>query len=246
MQWLSHFKDSVSRERDIDWSQSLSIAGDEKDAIVASLRTFQRGLSSPGLNLRAKVRRNGAEEYAECIDLYVQEKGVHADLLARLLFASGATPGSRNVADFVFRHARRRFNWAPELMVLLTAEMASVPFFRILANQVDDPLLTSVLESILYDQSYHLGFHIDHLRQEMNERNNWEVLALQHGWGAMFSATLGVVMTDNRRVFSALGYEKLSYWTDAWNLFAQVQTGLNGSEYLSALLTRDPRLRFVL
>jgi hypothetical protein len=140
---------------------------------------------------------------------------------------------------------RRRFDWAEELMILLTAEMASAPYFRVLHNTVDDKLLQQVLGSIMEDQSYHLGFHIDHLRPELERRSPTERALLLQGWSAFFGSVLSVVIFDNRAVFAALRYDKLTFWTDAWNLFAQVQSGLHGSRHMSALLGRDPRLRFV-
>lgn len=198
------------------------------------------------MNLRTKVRRACTPEYARCIDLYVAEKAVHADLLMRLLWDAGSEPSKRQWTDFLFRHVRRRFDWARELVVILTVEMASSPFFRILANNVDDPTVRRVLELILEDQAYHLGFHIDHLREVMEGRTGLERLALQQLSGALFATTLSIVIADHRELFAALGYDKLKYWTDAWNLFAQVQTGLNGSQHLAAVLGRDPRLKFAL
>lgn len=246
MQWLNHFRASVSRPRDIDWDQGIRLEPELAGPVIRSVQTFQRGLTSPGVNLRTKVRRSCPPEYAECIDLYVAEKAIHADMLIRVLWAAGSEPAKRAWPDFLFRHFRRRFDYTRELMVLLTVEMATMPFFRILANQVGCPLITDVAESILEDQAYHVGFHIDHLREALGGRDNLEKLGVQQVWATMFSTTLSVVMADNRAVFQALDYPKLSYWTDAKNLFAQVQTGLTGSAHLNALLSRDPRISFAL
>ena len=246
MQWLNHFEASAKRPRAIHWDLGIQLSPELAEPVLASIQTFQRGLTSPGVNLRTKVRRDCPPEYAACVDLYVAEKAIHADLLARILWAADSEPAKRAWPDFLFRHLRRRFDYTRELMVLLTVEMASMPFFRILANQVGCPLITDVLEVILEDQAYHVGFHIDHLREVMNDKGGLEKLAIQQAWGAMFASTLSVVMTDNREVFRALEYPKLTYWTDAWNLFAQVQTGLWGSAHLNALISRDPRISFAL
>lgn len=246
MQWLNHFRASTTRPREIRWDQGIQLDADVAGPVIHSIQTFQRGLTSPGINLRTKVRKACPAEYAECIDLYVAEKSIHADFLMRVLWAAGSEPAKRAWPDFLFRRFRRRFDYTRELMVLLTVEMATVPFFRILANQVGCPLITDVIEEILEDQAYHIGFHIDHLRDALAERDNLEKLAVQQLWGSMFASTLTVVMADNRSVFRALDYPKLTYWTDAWNLFAQVQTGLTGSAHLNALISRDPRISFAL
>lgn len=246
MQWLNHFQASAARPRDIDWKLGVQLRPELKTPVLEALQTFQRGLTSPGINLRTKVRRSCEPEYAHCVDLYVAEKSIHSDLLMRVLWEFGSQPANRAWTDFLFRRVRRRFDWTKELMVLLTVEMASMPYFRILANNVGCPLITDVLETVLEDQAYHVGFHIDHLREVMAEKSGAERLMVQQVWGAMFASTLSVVMADNREVFRSLDYPKLSYWTDAWNLFAQVQSGLHGSPHLNALISRDPRIQFAL
>ena len=245
MQWLNHFESSVHQPRVLDWSRGIHVQEPLRTPLLRSLQTIQRGLSSPGLDFRTKVRSACPPEYAECIDLYVREKAIHSDLLAKVLWMAGERPISRQWTDFAFRRLRRRFDWAAELMVLLTAEMASAPYFRVLYNAVNDPLLHDVLDSIMVDQSYHLGFHIDHLRGELERRTPAERAMLQQGWAAFFNGVLGVVIFDNGDVFDALGYDRLTFWTDARNLFAQVQSGLHGSQHMAAILGRDPRLRFV-
>ncbi|MFT4704566.1 MAG: hypothetical protein ACI81R_002271 [Bradymonadia bacterium] len=245
MQWLSHFERSLARTRELPWQDGVNLAPALRTPVLASLGSIQRGLTSPGIHLRTKVRAQCTEEYARCIDLYVNEKTVHSELLMRLLWDAKSAPKKRALVDFAFRRLRRRSDWAWEIMVLLTAEMASAPFLRVISNTVDDPLTRSVLETIIDDQAFHLGFHIDHLRPAMEERDNMERLALQQAWGAFFTTALSVVLIDNRETFAALKYDKLAFWTDAWNLFAQVQTGLNGSQHLAALLGKDPRLKFV-
>src|SRR6056297_1966059 len=111
MQWRAHFRDSVDRERGFDWEGGVQLDPTSREPVVVALQHIQRALSSPGLNLRTKVRRNCSREYAECIDLYVREKGIHADLLAQLLWEMGEEPSKRFWADFLFRRFRRRFGW---------------------------------------------------------------------------------------------------------------------------------------
>lgn len=246
MQWLAHFESSVERPRNIDWSRVPQIDEELREPLVRALAFFQRGLSSQGFNLRTKVRQHCPDEYVQCIDLYVQEKAIHADQLAKLVWALGGQPGRRSVADFAFRRFRRRFGWLAEIMVLLSVEMVTVPFFRVLANQIDDPLIRDVLEGIIYDQSWHIGFHIDHVRPELDTLSGMQNVAMQAGWASLFTSVLSVLLAECHPIFDALGYSRVSCWTDAWNLFAQVQTGLNGSGHLNALLGRDPRIRFAL
>lgn len=245
LQWLEHFRSSIRRDRPIQWERGITLPESSREPVLQSLRVFQRGLSSPGINLRSKVRRDCSPEYAECVDLYVREKQIHSELLLQLVWQAGSEPASRAFIDFLFRHVRRRFDWARELTVLLTAEMVSMPFLRVLSNHVDDPVFRQVIESILADQAYHLGFHIDHLRTELESRSALERVFLQQAWTAFFSGALTLVIADNQKTFDALGYDRLAFWTDAWNLFAQVQSGLVGSRHMGSILGRDPRIRFV-
>jgi hypothetical protein len=246
LQWREHFRGSVKRDRGIDWSHGIRLRADVRDPLIRSLQTFQRGMTSPGVDLRTKIRRAGDAEFADCIDLYVQEKNIHSELLMRLLWEAGSEPARRAAIDFLFRRFRRRFDWVRELSIIATAEMVAIPFFRAVANSVDCPLTRQVLESILADLAYDLGFHIDHLRNELERRPSFERLAVQQAWSAFFASMLGVVMVDNRDVFRALRYDPLAFWTDAWNLFAQVQTGLVGSHHLASVLGRDPRIKFAI
>jgi len=246
LQWRDHFHSSLRRERTIQWTLGVRLDASIAAPVLTSLQVLQRGLSSPGIDLRTKVRKVHSREYAECIDAYVLEKQIHSELLSKLLWEAGSEPAKRAWVDFFFRHFRRRFDWLPELAILLTAEMVSMPFFRVVCNNVDCPVVRQVLESIMADQSYHLGFHIDHLRPEIASRSPLERLAIQQAWSAFFSAALSLLIASNRAVFSALEYDRLAFWTDAWNLFAQVQTGLNGSRHLASVLGRDPRLKFAL
>lgn len=246
MQWLDHFRSSVRRERNIHWELGVHLPDDVREPVLGALQVFQRGLTSPGLSLRGKIRASCSREYAECIDLYVMEKQIHSELLVHLLWEAGSKPARRAAVDFMFRRFRRRFDWARELSIVLTAEIVSMPLFRVICNNVDDPIVRQVMESIMADQAYHLGFHIDHLRPELQGRSELERLMIQQAWGAFFTTALTVVIATNRDIFRALGYDRLAFWTDAWNLFAQVQTGLNGSNHLASVLGRDPRLKFAL
>lgn len=246
LQWQEHFEHSVRRERRVQWQLGVQLRPEHRDPIIASIQLFQRGLSSPGLDFRTKIRRACPREFADCVDLYVQEKAVHSELLLRWLWAADAEPSKRHVVDFTFRHVRRRFDWAREMAILLTAEMVSMPFFRVLSNHVDDPVTRQVVESVLADQAWHLGFHIDTLRAELESRSGRERFLIQQAWGAMFTSALTVVISTNGAVFDALKYDRLTFWTDAWNLFAQVQTGLTGSQHLASVLGRDPRLKFAI
>lgn len=246
MQWLSHFRDSSERERSYDFGQGVDLDPSMREAVMQALGFFQRALSTPGMDLRSKVRRSCSPEYIECIDLYVKEKSIHADLLAQLLWAAGEEPGRRNVPDFLFRRLRRRLDWQPELLVLLTGELVMVPVMRVISNHVRDPLVKAVVDEILYDQSFHIGFHLDHLREEVRKQGSLGNVAMQAAWSGLFTSTLGVLLRECHPLFDALEYSRLTCWTDAWHLFATVQAGLNGSDHLNSLLSRDQRIRFAI
>lgn len=246
MQWLSHFRDSVERERTYDFGQGVSLDPAIREPVMGALSFFQRALSTPGMDLRTKVRRGCPDEYIECIDLYVREKSHHADALAQLLWAAGEEPGRRNVADFMFRRLRRRLDWQPELLVLLTGELVMVPVMRVISNHVKDPLVKAVVDDILFDQSFHIGFHLDHLRAEVRKLGSLGNVAMQATWASLFTSALSVLLRECHPLFNAIGYSRLTCWTDAWHLFATVQAGLNGSDHLNSLLMRDSRIRFAL
>lgn len=246
MQWRAHFKESVQRERHYDFEAGVDLPPSVKSALMIGLKFFQRALNTSGYDLRTKVRKDCSPEYIECIDLYVQEKSIHADVLAKLLWAAGEQPGRRNVPDFVFRRIRRRLHWHPELIALLTGEIVMVPVLQVIANNVKDPLVNAVISDILFDQSFHIGFHIDHLADEVRAMSSMANVAMQGAWAAAFAAALTVELRECHELFDQIRYPRLTCWTDAWNLFAAVQAGLNGSDHLNAQLSRDKRIRFAL
>jgi len=246
MQWRAHFRDSVERPRTYDFEQGIQLDPDVKMPLIGALRFFQRGLNSAGLDLRTKVRKNCSPEYIECIDLYVREKSIHAELLAQLLWAGGAEPGRRNVPDFLYRRLRRRLQWQPELVALLTGELVMLPVMRVIANQAKDPLVAAVVNDIIYDQSFHIGFHLDHLREEVRKLSAMQNVGVQALWASFFASSLTVLLAECHPFFDAIAYPRLTCWTDAWNLFSLVQGGLNGSDHLNSNLMRDGRIRFAL
>lgn len=246
MQWRAHFRESVERPRTYDFDQGISLDPSIKAPLIGALRFFQRSLNSAGLDLRTKVRQNCSEEYIECIDLYVREKAIHAEQLAQLIWAADGEPGRRNVPDFLYRRLRRRLDWQPELVALLTGELVMLPVMRVIANQVKDPLVSQVVNDIVYDQSFHIGFHLDHLREEVRKLSSIKNVAMQATWASFFASSLTILLAECHPFFDAVSYPRLTCWTDAWNLFSLVQGGLNGSDHLNSSLMRDGRIRFAL
>lgn len=246
MQWLTHFRESARRERSFDFARPVTLDASQRETLLQALSFFHRAINTPGLDLRTKIRQGRHDEYVECVDLYVREKNAHAELLAQLIWRLGGEPSRRNVPDFLLRRFRRRLSWQPELLVLLTGEMVMVPVLRVMANQTTDPVTKEVLQSILADQAFHIGFHLEHLKDEVAALGGWGNVAMQSVWAAFFSSMLGVLLTECHAMFDALGYSRLTCWTDAWHLFAQVQIGLNGSNHLNPILMHDGRLRFAL
>lgn len=246
MQWRAHFRDSVERPRAYDFEQGIQLDADVREPLMGALRFFQRGLNSAGLDLRTKVRANCSPEYIECIDLYVREKAIHAEMLAQLLWAGGSQPGRRNVPDFLYRRLRRRLPWQPELVALLTGELVMLPVMRVIGNQAKDPLVQAVVNDIVYDQSFHIGFHLDHLRYEIRKQRSVANVAIQGVWASFFASSLTILLAECHPFFDAIEYPRLTCWTDAWNLFALVQAGLNGSDHLNSNLMRDGRIRFAI
>ena len=246
MQWLVHFQDSVSRARSFDFTRPLELEPFQREPLLQTLGFFHRAINTPGIDLRTKIRKGSPKEYVECVDLYVREKGIHAELLAQLIWRLEGEPSRRNAPDFLFRRLRRRLPWQPELLVLLTGELVMVPVLRVIANAVADPLTKEVLQSILQDQAFHIGFHLEHLKGEVRGLGSMGNVAMQTVWAGFFSSVLGVLLAECHDMFDALGYSRLTCWTDAWHLFAQVQVGLNGSQHLNPILMHDGRLRFAI
>lgn len=246
MQWLVHFQDSVARPRNFDFSRPLELEPYQRGPLLQALGFFHRAINTPGIDLRTKIRKNAPVEYVKSVDLYVREKGIHAELLAQLIWRLEGEPARRNVPDFMFRRLRRRLPWQQELAVLLTGELVMVPVLRVIANSVTDPLTKEVIQSILADQAFHIGFHLEHLKMEVRQLGSLGNVAMQTVWSSFFASMLGVLLTECHDMFDALGYSRLTCWTDAWHLFAQVQVGLNGSNHLNPILMHDGRLRFAL
>ena len=98
-----------------------------------------------------------------------------------------------------------------EIQVLLIAELVGTAYYRVLQRRTRDPILDQVCLRILADETQHVAFHLDHLRDIHTallpaERAVW-TLQFQ----LLFTAALHIAWLDHRAALRATGASRREF-----------------------------------
>lgn len=145
-------------------------------------------------------------------------------MLGRFLDREGIPRLANNWVDSIFRRLRKLAGLETCAVVLVTAEVLAVPFYRALRDATRSRPLHSICKSILREEAAHLDYQaltIGLLRRPLGRRAR-AIRSFCHS--LLFHGTALLLWRQHRRVFRSAGWTFLHFWTRARRGFAQLQT----------------------
>jgi hypothetical protein len=190
-------------------------------AIVRSLQRFQLGESGDGAGLVRLAERDDPD-YAAAMRLFVAEEQEHARLLAAVLGAVGESLLDGDWSERVFVGLRRALGLRLELVVLTTAEVVALRYYRALRDGGTDPLLVELGRRVLADEQHHVPFHVDRLREGFARTPPAGRRVAALAWWALMAGAALVVAVDHGAALRALGVPPARFFRDVLALFRPV------------------------
>ncbi len=217
--WLRYFLTNAQQLLPIPWEAADHLSDDERQAIARSIQTFQLGESSEGTHLM-KVARVYAERihdpnWVPVVKLFIGEEQRHARDLARFMKQQGLPLAKHQWSDGWFRRLRRLSNLEMALMMLFTAELIATLYYRALGAATRSPILQQLCQQILHDETQHVHFQIDLLRQIRRSHPRWRIALTDSLYSAFFRLTVVAVWFDHRSVLQASRYTLAKFYADA-------------------------------
>lgn len=219
-EWLEYFRCNRDNLFPIAWECSYRLSDREKATISSSIRSFQLGESSEGTNLlkaaRVYAAVSGDNVYVEALKLFIGEEQRHAADLARFMKQQHIALARRHWTDTIFRKLRKLANLELAIVVLLTAELMALIYYKALGNATNSPELKQICQQILRDETAHVCFQSQQLGKMRQNRSRWQLFCLELLQRIFFNATLFVVWFDHGKVLRSGGYTFSSFASSAW------------------------------
>lgn len=160
--WAAYFEENHAHRLQIDFEKEPQLSIEEKELIFPSIRNFQKGEASEGrflLKCAARyAKRNNEPEYLEAMEWFVREENWHSFYLKQYMDHHQVAACSDTMLDSIFRFLRKIGGLRSEVIVLVTAEMIALSYYRALAECVASPALKSICEQMLHDELKHIVF----------------------------------------------------------------------------------------
>lgn len=202
--WVAYFENNHRHRLQIDFSEEPELTPEEKRQIFPSIRIFQKGEASEGrflLNCAEHyAREHNVPEYAQAMTWFVREENWHSAYLKRFMDYHQIPARPHSFLDSIFRFLRKIGGLRSEIIVLVTAEMIALSYYRALAECVPSPALKEICRQMLRDELPHIVFQsytLYKLKSHLPER----LLRI-----LLMEITMTVVWFSIKKVFRAGGY----------------------------------------
>lgn len=162
-------------------------------------------------------------------------------MLGRFLDRGHIPRLDHNWVDSTFRRIRKLAGLEACAVVLVTAEVLAVPFYRALGDATGSSLLHSICQRILVDEATHLNYQaltIGLIRRPLGKKAR-AIRSLCHL--LLFHGTALLLWHQHRRVFRSAGWTFLHFWTRARRTFARLQTRIRSTAVPDAFPKRSNR-----
>lgn len=222
MNWISYFETNRDHRIEIPWDRGITVEPPLRDALIRSLQRFQVAESGDGDHLKRGAAATGDAEYAHAVYMFMEEEGVHAALLDRILGMLGAPLLHEHWSHVCFLLARRCMGLHVELMVILIAEMVANRYYQILRDGIDDPVLNAAFSQMVRDESGHLKFHCDYLRGVLARVPRIVHPLIRAGLWAFYQVAFLAVIFDHRELLRSLGVAPGEFLRECDALFDEV------------------------
>ncbi len=221
--WFEFFEWNRDNQTSIDWSNEDQMSSKEKELLSASLQDFQVGEYSEGKNFQKKAHIFSAlfdiPWYSRSIELFIKEEQRHSHYLLDFMEIQSIEPKKEVWLDFIFTKLRSLGNLEAKVMVLLTAEIFSMVFYKALREASNSVLLKQICQQILKDEVKHLQFQSLALQCLYSKRSNFQNTLHRFVDKIIFRSTQAVVWMKYRKVFQAGGVYFKNYlkYSNKWH-----------------------------
>lgn len=217
--WTAYFEENNRHRLQIDFTQEPELSPKDKKLIFPSIQIFQRGEASEGqfiLNCaKHYANQNHSSEYLEAMKWFVLEENSHSAYLKSYMDHYQVPVRTRSVLDGIFRVLRKTGGLKSEVIVLVTAEMIALSYYRALARCVDSPALKSICRQMLHDELRHIVFQSYTLYKL--KTNSFEKLLRI----LLMEVTMSIVWLSMKDVFQVGGYTFKQLATDCLGYLKQ-------------------------
>ncbi len=160
--WAAYFRENARRQPVIEFTTEQYLTKKEKELIFPSIRMFQAGEASDGKHLLRVVEqyaeKSGDTAYLKAMKGFVAEENRHSYYLTKYMEYYEVKPKKRIVLDRWFRGLRKLGGLKGEVIVLVTAEMIALSYYRALAECTRSQVLKRICRQMLHDELRHLAF----------------------------------------------------------------------------------------
>jgi hypothetical protein len=218
--WQQFFEHRRNKKLpDLDAPESYS---DVPASIARSLAIFQLGESGGG-TICQQARNSGIKaidsNYADAMELFVNEEHRHAEVLAICVRNLGGTLIRHNWTARTFVFARRLIGLRLKVLVLLAAEVVGICYYHLLATRLPGTRMQTLLAQLVEDERSHLHFHCCFLRTQVS--SVWKRLLFILVWRITMLAAAVVVMIDHRQALRDLKLSPSTVWR-RWMAYSRV------------------------
>ena len=225
LDWFSYFTLNTM-EPPLPWHDSYRLTPPEKARVAASIQQFQLGERSEGRHLlqmaRAYAEARSDPQFAESIQLFIQEEQRHSRILGRFLNLQDVPLAEKHWVDTIFRRVRVLAGLELCMRVLATAEIIAVPYYTALGKATASPLLAKICANILADEAAHLEFQSFVFALLSHGRNRTHRRRVEALHGAFLQGTTALVWLEHGAVLRAGGYTFAAFRTECRKLLSTV------------------------
>ncbi len=215
--WTQYFTHNREHLMPVAWDSAYELTPQEIRTILESIQQFQLGESSEGTHFLKLAgdyaRRTGDTAYLPALKLFIAEEQRHAAHLGRFMTQQGLPLAEYDPVDRIFRHLRHLVNLEMAIVVLLTAEIVAMTYYKALHDATQSPTLRGICRQILRDEIQHLDFQASTLTKIRQGRSRLGMMLTRGLQRILFSGTLLVVWLNHGRVYQAGGFTFRTFWT---------------------------------
>ena len=213
--WKNHFTRNLKQER-IDWNIIPSLRESEKENILYSLKAWQLGETSEGVQLLKATKKYAKKIkdpfYVDAMKLFIKEEQKHGNNLGKYIDLIGEKRKTVDWGDSLFRKIRH-LNSSIEswTITVIIVEYAAQIFYAALRDATQCDLLKSICNDILIDEAHHIKFQNERLKI-IFEKKSMYLKAFSIGvYGILFFATIHAVWFGHHKAFKAGGVSKQEF-----------------------------------
>ena len=240
--WYHHFLKNRNTPCDLPGHDPYRLSAVERRLVARSIQQFQLGEWARG---RGLLRRASAHAvlrtdawFLPSLELFIAEEQRHSGLLGEFLDRQQIPRLTDNWVDNIFRRLRKLAGLEVCVIVLVTAEVLAVPFYRALRDATRSCLLNAICRRILRDEAAHLDYQaltIGLVRRPLG-RSARAIRSFLH-W-LLFHGTALLLWRQHSGVFRSAGWDFRQFWRRARGVFFQLQRRIS---YISS--APDPFFR---